>query len=526
MPFKLAIAALGGQGGAVLTAWLIEIAEANAYFVQSTSVPGVAQRTGATLYYLEFFPRASAAGNGREPVMALMPVAGDVDCVVAAELIEAGRSMARGLVTPERTTLIASSHRELTIGERSVMGHAVSTEAELVEIARVQAKRFIMFDMAAMAEKRTSVISAVLLGAIAGSAVLPFRKDAYETAIRKSGLAVDTNLAAFEDAYQAASAGTVAALKPSSSAPLSADVPTDVKLPVLQDLIRRVRALPAAALPTALEAVRRLIDYQDPRYAALYLERIERIAHLESRHAGATSDWPLTSATARALALWMSFEDTIRVADLKTRAARAIGMREEVRALPGQLIDVTEFMKPRVAEIAGTLPAGMGQRVLNSVWASKLLARLTGDRRVRSSTVSGFLLLRLLASLKRWRRGTLRYKIENARIEDWLNHIERTASVNHALAVEVARAQRLIKGYGDTHEHGWRNFSALMQQLEGLRNRADGAARLASLQQAALADEDGLALARELAANTVTQAASRTRTPAISDQEGAVHSNS
>src|SRR3984885_9793639 len=100
-PLKLAIAALGGQGGAVLTGWLIEIAEANAYFVQSTSVPGVAQRTGATLYYLEFFPRKSLLADAREPVMALMPVAGDVDCVVAAELVEAGRSMVRGLVTPE-----------------------------------------------------------------------------------------------------------------------------------------------------------------------------------------------------------------------------------------------------------------------------------------------------------------------------------------------------------------------------------------------------------------------------------------
>jgi indolepyruvate ferredoxin oxidoreductase beta subunit len=139
-PFKLAIAALGGQGGAVLTGWLIEIAEANAYLVQSTSVPGVAQRTGATLYYLEFFPRQSPEANGREPVMALMPVAGDVDCVVAAELVEAGRALARGLVTPERTTLIASSHREYTIGERSAMGRTVATEAELVDIARAQAQ--------------------------------------------------------------------------------------------------------------------------------------------------------------------------------------------------------------------------------------------------------------------------------------------------------------------------------------------------------------------------------------------------
>jgi hypothetical protein len=79
----LTIAALGGQGGGVLTDWLIEIAEAEGYLAQTTSVPGVAQRTGATIYYLEFFSRAVAERQGREPVMALMPAPGDVDCVLA-----------------------------------------------------------------------------------------------------------------------------------------------------------------------------------------------------------------------------------------------------------------------------------------------------------------------------------------------------------------------------------------------------------------------------------------------------------
>jgi len=66
--------------------------------------------------------------------------------------------------------------------------------------------------------------------------------------------------------------------------------------------------------------------------------------------------------------------------------------------------------------------------------------------------------------------------------------------------VELAKAQRLIKGYGDTHERGWRSFCTLVEQLERLRTRTDGAQRLARLQEAALADEEGTALAREVAA--------------------------
>jgi indolepyruvate ferredoxin oxidoreductase beta subunit len=499
-PFKLAIAALGGQGGAVLTGWLVEIAEANEYLVQTTSVPGVAQRTGATLYYLEFFARASCRADGREPVMALMPVAGDVDCVVAAELAEAGRSMARGLVTAGRTTLIASSHRDFTIGERSAMGRTVSTAEELIDIARAQAQRFILFDMAAMAAKHESMISAVLLGAIAGSGVLPFRKDAYVAAIRASGLAVKTNLAAFEDAYNTSAAGTVARAETAAPAMLPTDIPAQAPTRALESLLSRLRALPGAVQTLALAGVRRLIDYQDPAYAALYLTRIERIVRLEPAHAAGTGDWPLSAASARALALWMSFEDPIRVADLKTRASRSAEVRSEVRAAAGQLMDVTEFMKPRVQEILGTFPARLGLRLARSARASQLLARFTGGRRIKSSTISGFLLLRALARLKRWRRGTLRYSIENARIEAWLAHIERLATGHRELAVEVARAQRLIKGYGDTHERGWRNFSSLINELAGLQSMANGAALLARLAEAALADEMGSALALELAA--------------------------
>ena len=64
--------------------------------------------------------------------------------------------------------------------------------------------------------------------------------------------------------------------------------------------------------------------------------------------------------------------------------------------------------------------------------------------------------------MKRWRRGTLRYQAENARIEAWLAQISRLPRVSPQLALEVARCQRLVKGYSDTHERGMRNFETLM----------------------------------------------------------------
>jgi indolepyruvate ferredoxin oxidoreductase, beta subunit len=559
-PIKLTIAALGGQGGGVLANWLVGIAESEGYLAQTTSVPGVAQRTGATIYYLEFFPQAAAVAAGRDPIMALMPVAGDVDCVLASELAEAARAIQRGLVTRDKTTLIASSHRSYAISERSAMGDGTANEKELLDLVRTQAKRTVLFDMDAVAESHHSVISSVMLGALGGAGVLPFRKAAFEAAIKKGGIAVNTNLAAFEDAYQraerggdgvsgsdgaaghaangaggsaggAGSAGRGGELTGGETAQ-AADangIPLQARSPALQPLLDRVLRLAAPVQRVALEGVRRSIDYQDPAYAKLYLDRVERVAALDgqgsggngaSRNDGRVNDsrvnvgavngagdavsgtydaWSLTEATARSLALWMTFEDTIRVADLKTRSTRFARVRDEIRADPGQLFGITEFMKPRVAEIAGTLPVGMGRWVLGSPGISRWLGRWTGGKQIRTGTVTGFLMLHMLGGLKRWRRSTLRYLEENERIEQWLALIEKLAAANYPLAVELARAQRLVKGYGETHERGWRNFSALIDKIDDLTPREDGAAVFARLQAAALADEEGNALARELA---------------------------
>jgi indolepyruvate ferredoxin oxidoreductase beta subunit len=495
-PLRLVVAALGGQGGGVFTDWLIQIAESGGYLIQSTSVPGVAQRTGATIYYLELMPRAAVDRAGRDPIMALMPAAGDVDVVVASELAEAARMIQRGLVDAERCTLIASTHRSYTIAEKSALGDGTVDADALLELVRSQARRHVLFDMAEVAERHGSIISSVLLGALSGSGVLPFPKDAFVAAIRHGGIAVQTNLAAFEDACERATReiSSPSTARQSSVAALPA-LPSEARSKVLQPLLDRIRKLSPAVQPWALEGARRLIDYQDPAYASLYLDRIEKVASLEPAH----SDAALTTATARSLALWMSFEDTLRIADLKTRAARFERIHTEVRAAPAQLLGITEFLRPRVTEIAGTLPARLGRWLLASPRWCRWLARFTSGREVRTTSISGFVLLHTLARFRRWRRSTLRYGEENARIEAWLARIGELAPTHYALALELARAQRLVKGYGETHERGWRNFETLVGQLETLAARSDGAVVFARLQAAALADEEGTALARELA---------------------------
>ncbi len=210
-PITIAIFAMGGEGGGVLADWMIDLAEHGGYIAQLTSVPGVAQRTGATNYYLEIFRRP--ANGGREPVMALIPMPGDIDVVIASELMEAGRAIQRGLVTPDRTTLIASTNRVFSMTERTAMADGRVDEAALLEGCRGAAKAFYAFDMAALAEATGSVISAVLFGALAGAKALPFERAAYEAAIRRGGVGIQASLAAFTAGFEAVASGTPAPAK-------------------------------------------------------------------------------------------------------------------------------------------------------------------------------------------------------------------------------------------------------------------------------------------------------------------------
>jgi indolepyruvate ferredoxin oxidoreductase beta subunit len=266
-PLAIAVMAMGGQGGGVLLDWIVALCESQGYFAQATSVPGVAQRTGATIYYVEAIkPDAS----GRRPVLSLMPVPGEVDIVIGAELMEAGRAMQRGLVSADRTTLIASSHRAYAVSEKIAPGDGAGDPAAVFEAARASSKQFLAFDMAAIAEATESVISAALFGALAGSGALPFGREAYEATIRATGVGVDASLHAFGRAYETAIAelrAPVPAAPPRVGAPAKR-VPElrPVGDPGFDSLVERARRLPTPAHGLLAAGLARVVDFQDVAY--------------------------------------------------------------------------------------------------------------------------------------------------------------------------------------------------------------------------------------------------------------------
>lgn len=495
-PIKIAILAMGGEGGGVLADWIVDLAEHEGWHAQTTSVPGVAQRTGATIYYVELLPAADEA-DGRAPVLALMPLPGDVDVVLCSELMEAGRAVQRGLVSADRTTLLTSTHRVYSIAEKSALGDGRVSSDVLLRHAGDAARRIVSFDMARTAESCGSVISAVLFGALSGTGVLPFTRAQFEATIERGGVGVKPSLKAFARGFEFAlepppiASGAAA---PDASAASSASIGTGPTSTAVAALRQRVVAgFDGETRALVAEGVRRLIDYQDPAYAAEYLDRLDA---LRRRPGG--SEPALLRETARHLALWMSYEDTIRVADLKTRGGRFARVRDEVRAQASQPLHIHEFMHPRIEEVCETLPAGLGRWLARDHAVHRVVAaRLREGRVVRTTSLPGFLLLWGLARWRAGRRTTLRHALEQSRIDAWLQRIGALAGTHPAMALEVARLQRLVKGYGDTHARGLRNFQTLMD-VQQQHAAALPPAALGELRDAALADEQGHALRQAL----------------------------
>lgn len=491
-PITLAISALGGQGGGVLSDWIVALAEANGYSAQSTSVPGVAQRTGATIYYIELFPKAAITSARRDPVLALMPVPGNVDIVIAAEMMEAGRALMRGFVTKD-TTLIASTHRVYAISEKEPLGDGRRAITDVRKLAGDTAGRFIAFDMEEAANSTGSFISAVLFGALAGSAALPFARTAFEKVIKNSPKAAKSNREGFARGF-ALSTGEAKIKTPTPTPATTPPAPAVVPL-----LARLHKDFPPATHEMLRHGLKRVVDYQDVAYGSLYLERMDTIHALDKAQNGARKNWRLSKDVARYLALAMSYEDTVRVADLKTRSSRFARFAKEVGARDGQIVTITEFMHPRVEELCDILPAPLGRFILRSPWAKKPLGLLFGKgRRIETTSLRGFFLLTLIGALKPFRRASLRFLEETKRIEAWLARIARTVPDNYALACEIAGLQRLIKGYGDTHARGLGNAAKITAALDHFGHLKNAHITLKKLKETALANENGVALSTAL----------------------------
>jgi indolepyruvate ferredoxin oxidoreductase, beta subunit len=338
------------------------------------------------------------------------------------------------------------------------------------------------------ARQSGSVISAVMLGALAGSGRLPIPPEAFEAAIRAEGKAVDANLRGFASGLAAVQRST------ELSPPTAWQKRRQPARATLEQLERQaLETMPQAAIEIIVEGVRRLAGYQDLAYAQLYLDRL---APIREADLGAAAGGRLLRETARHLAVRMSFEDVIRVAQAKADPARLARIRADMRPGADEPLVIVDFFKPGIEEMCSLLPPVLARPILGLSARRGWLGKVYWGMEVRSNSVTGFLRLKLLASLRRWRRFTHRFAEEQAAIEGWLALIIATAKLSADLALEVADCARLIKGYGATHARGIANYRKIEARI--IRPALGGSYALpvaidavAAARTAALADPEG-----------------------------------
>jgi indolepyruvate ferredoxin oxidoreductase, beta subunit len=492
-PIKILSAALGGEGGGVLTGWIVSAAAEAGYPVQSTSIPGVAQRTGATTYYVEILPVKESELGSKRPILALTPGIGDIDIAVASELLEAGRTVAAGFVTPARTQVLASTSRSYSMDEKIAMGDGRLDRERLIEAVKTNARDAVFIDMAALAKQSGSIVSAVMLGALAASDRLPLTPEQLEAAIRADGKAVDANLRGFRAGYDAARANAIPA------APAGGKKRAPMTVQSLEQQVSRDFAGPAHDI--VLEGVRRLSAYQNVSYAQLYLERLRVIAEADVR-SGAQGK--LLTEVARQLAVRMSFEDVVRVAETKIDPARLKRIAREELGATHEPYSVHDFLKPGVEELTQVLPPSLARPIRRFAERRGWLNRVYFGMQIQTTSVFGYLRFLLLAKLRLLRPRGIRHAEEQDQIEGWLKLIGEAAARSPELALEIAQCARLIKGYGDTYTRGLSNYRTIEARVIRLALAGDfpldrAADAIASARVAALADPEGESLGKCLA---------------------------
>jgi hypothetical protein len=239
--------------------------------------------------------------------------------------------------------------------------------------------------------------------------------------------------------------------------------------------------LPDAIAPVVSDGIHRLIDYQGPSYAQLYVDRLRRFVGR-----GGVDD-AMFGEIARLMATRMSFDDPIRIAQLKLC---------EADAAPD---DVRQF---RVDELVGALPAAVAEPVLGVLdtfgWVHKPVS-------IRFSTASrwGLRRLKIEASLRRWRLFSVRYGDERAWVERWLHMIDRALVKQPAAAAEIVQTATMMQGYGDPYRLGLADWHLIIDSLakpafDGALGLSDLAGAVAEARAAARPDPRQMALKRKI----------------------------
>jgi len=244
--------------------------------------------------------------------------------------------------------------------------------------------------------------------------------------------------------------------------------------------------LPDAVAPVVSDAIHMLIDYQGNAYATLYVTRLRRFVGRRDVNDA------MLGEIARLMAMRMSYQDPIQVAQLKLAELEAGGAPSH---------DVRRF---RFDELIGALPAVVAEPVLDTFeWLGWEVRRRVP---IRFSTRSrwGIRRLKIEAGLRRWRLFSVRYAKERVWVERWLHMIDRSLTKQPRAASAIVQTATMVQGHGDAYRQGLADWHAIIDGLakptfDGVLPLPDLAAAVAEARAAVRPDPRQAVLKRTIA---------------------------
>jgi len=471
---KIMVPAVGGQGGGVLTEWLVQAFFLEDYDVQGISLPGLSQRGGSTVYYLEAHPKPE---NDDKPIIfAQFPVPGEVDVIISQEFLELGRALQLGYGS-DRTTIVTSTHRIYSTLEKMPIGSGIYSDENLRKIATAFSSKLIELNALQLAKDNGMddlAVNAILFGALAASGSIPLSKASFVSSIEKVGVAVKTNLRGFEVGWnfvsssKAGDAGKKQVVW-ETFVRTRADQLDEYEREVYLGKVSRIETeFPKQLREILAESLHRLIDYQDAEYADRYIDDVREVLALDESMKG---NLKLTEHFARNLALLMSYEDGIRVAELKIKSDRFKRIKEEMRLRDDQVFKVIDYLKPDAEEIYGLLPnvvIAPFVRMIESSLFKKIWRRkrpVTFAQTPTTTSFSGFLRLWLMTKIKFMRPGSYRFKKERALMDKYKESTLYYAGLDYKLGSLVARSGSMVKGYGKVRRRTIKAFNRFIDNV-------------------------------------------------------------
>lgn len=476
---KILIPAVGGQGGGILTEWLYQSFLIEGYEVQTISLPGLAQRTGSTVYYVEAYKDNDSVDK---QIFSQHPVPGDIDIIISQEFLELGRILEQGYGS-EKTKILSSTHRVYSTLEKLPVAKGVYSQEQLILIADEFSSEFMGIDALGIAKNyglNELGVNAILFGVLSETCFLPFKKSTFTESIKRGGVAVESNLQAFEigagyftDKINGKSSKNPDVLE-LTAGKLGIKLSENDKKGLILLIDNFRKTCPKHLLEFISEALVRLTDYQDFSYAKKYAEKVEDVMQYDKSHPD--NDFRLSEIFVKNLALLMSYEDGIRVAELKIRSSRFKKIKDDMKITDDQLFRVRDYLKPDAEEVYGLFPDFIVSPVLKISDKLKLSPKkpFMISQKPETTSFSGFLRLWFLSRFKFSRRYSYRFKKENQNIMKYIEYVNKYSSVDYDLGCLVAKSGSIIKGYGKVRRRTVNTFNSFLKDIvDGACNSRD-----------------------------------------------------